>query len=382
MSLRSARFSVLLLVHFGCSQLLPDMARGAESPDETLPLPAWSSEHLQIFESTPGFAPALGGPLLPGLIGEAGDAGGAIAPTVSPPASDMPAPGSRPAWDLSLFLPEALLGRGNAAGSDRRSPTPSAALKDVSREFLESCNQSDPLEHLIDPDYLVHETQREDLQRLLDFHAHDARIKAFVIVTDYNQRIPAGANMSSVASGALKKLDSCLVVYPLGEPWRARLFLSKSVYKLEAPPYFASLVEDCANDSMLVSDPVEQLHRFCIRLSIRLFWLEKLMASEPVPATEAPPPPLAIVRPEIHMTEEKGAALPLDEPVPGRVIPHARALIAGISAIFAIALAAMAASRRHRRKLRSHVWILPEIDSTPRLGGAFCGGAASWIQYR
>ncbi len=364
---------------------LPGAAR-AEDPDEMLPLPQWSDEHLKLLDSAPATALPLGGPLLPGMIGVAPPAldGTGISATVTPQTAgnDAPLTGSRPAWDLSLFLPEALLGRGSSHPADRPSPTPSAALKDVSKSFLEACSQSDPAEHLIDPDYLVPETQREDLQRLLEFHAHDARIKAFVIVTDTDQRIPAGASMSSVASGALKKLDSCLVVYPLGEPWRARLFLSKPVYQSASPSYFASLIEDCANDSMLVSDPVEQLHRFCVRLSIRLFWLEKRMTRASDAHPERMPAPVASVRPEIHLAEEKGEALPLEEPVPGRLDGRIRTLAAGAAALIALALAALAAYRRHLNKLRTHVWMLPETDTVPRLGGTFCGGAAAWIQYR
>lgn len=372
----------------GCMALgiVLQVPAGAEDLDEILPLPQWSEEHLKLLDSVPATALPLGGPLLPGMIGVAPPAldGARISATVTPQtdASEAPLAGSRPAWDLSLFLPDALLGRGSSNSAERPSPTPSAALKDLSKSFLEACSQSDPSEHLVDPDYLVPETQREDLQRLLEFHAHDARIKAFVIVTDTDQRIPAGASMSSVASGALKKLDSCLVVYPLGEPWRARLFLSKPVYQSASPSYFASLIEDCANDSMLVSDPVEQLHRFCVRLSIRLFWLEKRMTKAPDAPPERIPAPVAAIRPEIHLAEEKGAALPLEEPVPGRLDVPFSTLAAAAAAMIALALAALAAYRRHRDKLRTHVWILPETETVPRLGGSFCGGAAAWIQYR
>ena len=235
---------------------------------------------------------------------------------------------------------------------------------------------------MIDPDNHVSETQKEDLLRFLQFHARDARINAYVMVTDRDQKIPANAEISNIASGALSSSDSCLAVYPLGEPSRARLFLSASIHKAAAPEYLKSVVEDCAKDAALVTDPLEQLHRFTVRLSIRLFWLEKLITSSQQALTLAQPddevPSDLIARREAALA----TALLEQNPAPARAGIQWWSVILGILVSLAGGALTYAALRHRRVRLLNYVWMLPEIEVPPRLGGAFSGGGGAWIQYR
>ena len=282
--------------------------------------------------------------------------------------------------DLSLFLPDALLGK-TIQPYQNPGPTPVEALRDLDEDFLTICRESPGNEHLIDPENHVSETQKEDLLRFLQFHAHDARIKAYVLVTDRDQAIPRLADLSGIASGSLRSQDSCLAVYPLGEPWRARLFMSASIHKAIAPEYLKSVVEDCARDAAQVTDPLEQLHRFTVRLSIRLFWIEKLIGpgkpSLVQPTHEEVPSDILVGR-ELALAE---ALLEHDASFSSGPVQWWSVVVGILASVGGGAVTYAALCYRRRRNL-NYVWMLPEIEMPPRLGGAFSGGGGAWIQYR
>lgn len=351
---------------------MPCLCRCAEL-DEILPLPQWSDGAKENSQ-------ALGALLLPDGMLHDDLIPNPSSLTIEEPPSATQFELQRPLGDLSLFLPDALLGKAIKPALPT-APTSSEMLRELDAEFLAHCLEAPEQDHLIDPDSHVSETQREDLVRFLDFHARDARIKAYVVVTDRDQVVPSHADLSHAASGAFAKHDSCLAVFPLGEPWRARLFVSRSVSKVAGPDHLAGMVEDCAKDAMQVSDPLEQLHRFTIRLSIRLFWLERMMggnqpALSRVSAHDVPQD--VIAKREAALT----AALNTSEIESGRSSWDLYSVGLGMLLSLAGGAATYAALRHRRKKLLGYVWLLPEIEIPPRLGGAFSGGGGCSIRFR
>lgn len=365
-----------------CSSVLLVLTALSALRGEDLPLPSWSENELRAVSEGVGPLPMLGGALLPeGMVPPETVPG----PLLRPPSisesvrQSTPSPG-----DISLFVPDALISRMGAAAKDEvRGPTPLSELHDLDSEFVEACLGAPAEDRLLDPSSLVAHSQYEDISRFLAFHARDARVDAYLLVIDRDQRLPEGAELSKVASGALLGADACLAVYPLGEPWRARLFMSSSVHQAVAPKYLAGLLEDCSRDAMLVSDPLEQLHRFAVRLSIRLFWLEKVMPARGA-TTSSPSAPVPTALPEVV------AAMP-EPPVEvqnGQVsvvwsqMARDPRFIAGLVVVLLIPLLLAVMRARHRSFMRAHVWYLPEAEVPARLGGAFSGGAGTMIQFR
>lgn len=381
---RFFRFVVIAGI-YGFSALLS--VRGGDEPDAVLPLPQWLGTPRLDNESGAEGVPGryLGRLLLP----DASLTGNDHEP--HPWMADEPLSingeftPSAPPGDLSLFLPDALLGR-SFRPSQAPVSSPASQLRALSDDFLTVCRESPSGDHLIDPDAHVPETQKEDLLRFLQFHARDARIKAYVLVVDRDQEIPRASDISDVASGSLGRGDSCLAVYPLNDPKRARLFLSASIHKLAAQDYLRSVVEDCADDAAQVTDSLEQLHRFTVRLSIRLFWLEKIMGAGQMGAGQlmarASPdevPQEILVRRQDALTK---ALLADADPAfrPGGL--QWWAVVLGVVAGLAAGGVAYALIVWRRRRFSGLVWILPEVEVQPRLGGDFCGGGGAWIQYR
>ena len=342
----------------------------ADPRDSELILPRWEETPLQSF--------SLGGSLFPegfttDLSSPALEGAGTRVEAVT---SEFPA--ARPDQDLSLFLPDALLGKVISAQQEKR-PTPSNELRECSAPFLAACRALSQHEHVIDPAGHMTKEQREDMSRFLDFHARDARVKAFVMVIGRDEKLPTIESLAEIASGALSNGDACLAVYPVGEPWRARLFVNERMGQIAGMGELNAMADDCARDAAQVRDSLEQLHRFTVRLSIRLFWLERLMTpKQPLAETLA------------FKSHEKHSPASTASP-PRRLakatIDQARA-IDWLSVVLGVALSlaggglACAGLRmRHRRNL-DLVWLLPEIEIPQRLGGAFCGGGGATIQYR
>lgn len=361
--------TIALVLLTGGVSFLPPVSVGAREIDDVLPLPEWIQPPS---DSTP--PPLLGGFLFP--EGTAVEQPPESAPLLQAPhAGGGEFPAANPANDLSLFLPDSLLGK-TIREYQPPPPTPESDLRPLGAGFLAACRAVVKNEHLIDPDHHVSEPQREDLTRFLQFHARDARVKAFVLVMDRNQTVSSASDLAGVASGALNAQDSCLAVYPLGEPWRARLFVSSSVHQAVDADYLNSVAQDCAKDATLVSDPLEQLHRFTVRLSIRLFWLEKLMSPLPMTAGK-----LA----EKVVAKSRNAAAPSLSKNPRHSRQqniNAWSVALGVLLSLGGGAATYAALRYRRKRLLNYVWILPEIEMPQRLGGAFTGGGGACIQYR
>lgn len=366
-------------VAFGVCSLADVPQRDRDDEGEALPLPRWSDEELRAFrENLPSMA-APGSPQ-PGTETAITDITTLLnTPIPSGPRLDhrFEGPDSelssrlRPE-DMRLFLPESILGMSTTSAHTEvaRIPTPLSSLREVPRELLDACVQAPAAEYLLDPESQVPEMQGENMRRFLDFHARDARIKLHILVIATDEKLPEHANLDNLASGNLRQNDACLLVYPLGEPWRARLFVSQPVHALTSTAFLSETIQACVTEAMEVSDSHDQLHRYAVHLSTRLFWLQKALAPD-LDQVAGQEKRLAEVQPKASNGDE----------VTGT--PHA-GLWWAIVSLFGGAALTLGGRRLHRHmrsQQASHVWILPEPETIPRLGGAFTGGGGGTIRY-
>jgi hypothetical protein len=372
---------VAAMLSAACTCMAADVSpKSAPKPeDHALPLPKWSEQELQIFRDQ------LLLPSSPGVLPSAGDGSGIDSDEL------LHAPlagGSRlnhlfdseskeltprlQTEDMRLFLPESLLGQSQQdQPAAAYLPTPLSSLRNVSQEFLAACEQSLPREYLIDPDQLVPEVQNHDMTRLLEFHAHDARIKLYVLVTAHDQKLPEGASLDKLASGSLLLTDACLLVYPQGEPWRTRLFVSRSIHSQVSGSFLSDTIQACLKEALQTSNIHDQLRRYTIHLSTRLFWLQKSLSTEPS-AQGKEQHTLAEFSPEAKNE-------PAQSKVPSLLLP-----VWSLTGLLVAAAAFMAGRRIHHSlqlRRRRRIWMLEEPETPPRLGGAFTGGGGGMIRY-
>jgi hypothetical protein len=341
----------------------------AQSIDEELPLPRWEREAPRVDASDPGTAfnsLLRGETLVPALPEEPGmlrfgprlnDTPTSLSPQIGP-------------TDLSLFLHGSLLQQAKPAQAPR-VPTPVMALRDLPVDITKDLTESPANTYLIDPQNLLPEVARGDLERLLDFHAGNARIRFYLLVLDANQRLPDTIDPALIAYGALTRYPSCLAIYPLGEPWRARVLLSPSVHDAASPETLLEMAADCIRDAQQADDADEQLHRYAVRLSTRLFWLQKSMSEKAVVHVG--------VSPTLREITSADKA-----PRPALILPLWSKLLLGCSAALFILWLSLRhlVMRRTPPATAGQVWMLPEAEAQPRLGGAFSAGAGAVLSYK
>ncbi|MBL9131017.1 MAG: hypothetical protein JNG86_07455, partial [Verrucomicrobiaceae bacterium] len=272
--------------------------------------------------------------------------------------------------DLRFFLPE----QASAPVIEVRQAGP--ALKEVPAEFLQAAEEALRTEYLMDPDVLVPEMAHMQMMRLLEFHAQDARIKLYVLILPPGGVLPALPGLERLASGSLVRTDSCLLAYPLGEPERARLFVSKSVFDSASTRFLAETAEACAKAAYESSEPHDQLQNYTIELSKRLFWLQKALSlNSPAPARQP------------EKLEEFARANEIPPPQlssPGfDADSSALAMLGTLAVVAFLSLAYLGGTqvvRWRRRRVQTRVWMLPEMEPLTRLGGAFTGGGGGTIR--
>lgn len=356
-----------------------EMQPGSEG-GEPLPLPRWSKEELQAFrDNMPGVGAAGVLPTEP--ISQADINELLLGPVTGGPRLDghfnsqdsLLSPRLQPEG-MRFFLPESVLSAQESRPITKKyEPTPLSSLHEVTPEFLASARQALPGEYFIDPDQLLSEMHREDVTRFLEFHARDARIKLYVLAISHDRQITNGSSLDAIASGTLLKNDSCLLVFPLGEPWRARLFLSKGIHDQTSVEFLGETIQACLQESLHSSDEHDQLKRYAVHLSTRLFWLQKALGGVADSLQdESKPSVLAEVLAEKNARSNPTSAGPANH------------FILAASALLSLSLAGAFVRwlhHKHQTRRRNRVWILAENETLPRLGGAFTGGGGGMIQY-
>lgn len=344
----------------------------AQTIDEDLPLPRWDQRPPLVngapLPQEPG---SQFNSLLPGefLVPSLPEAPGALqfGPRLMDTPSSLTPFG---ATDLSLFLPGSLLQQARPAEAPR-VPTPVPALKDLPASVIAELSSAPAEDYLIDPQNLVPEIARADLERLLEFHNSDARIRLHLLVLDADQKLPDSVDPSTIAHGALELQHSCLAIYPLGEPWRARVLLSRPVHAATKPDLLMDMVADCIRDAQQTDDPVEQFHRYTVRLSTRLFGLQNSLSTASAPAAASP-----------ALSEVTAGGAPPTALLLWLTSPITKSVLTTLAVLgFAWLLLRRILKRHKHREDSGHVWMLPEHPTTPSLGGAFSAGAGAQISF-
>lgn len=353
----------------------------AEDENQLLPLPAWTEQDMSLLHEAPEAIP-LGGYLWPDGFNPDSVLPPETSPTRRPPDGllDDDASGplsSKRTEGFLLFIPK-------PRPLTPRKPTaqnPQHSLVEVKADFLRECEELEPDGCLLDPHSLLAETASEDLRRLLSFHSGEASTTANFLLLDLDEQLPASADLSRIGRGKLVQNHACLTVYPLAEPWRARIFMTREITTGVPTAYLRGILQACARDAMRASDPVEQLQRFATQLSIRLIWMERAY-----PHLFTVPDEAAKTEPESApvLSEVRRDPVPVAEPnSPFYARWQSAAIITGCSLVglLAIVLICRVILRWQRRRMRNSVWLLPEVEAKPRFGGPHCGQGGVWIRY-
>lgn len=271
-------------------------------------------------------------------------------------------------------------GEANPKGAGSQTPEIDA-LTDVDAGFLHVCEQLPAGTFLLDPRGLLPQNAATALRQSLWQQAERARIAVHVMLLPGRHKLPDAVDLSRITSGGLMRGLSCLVVYPMGQPARVRLFLSKEITQTVPSEALQELAQHCIRKAGDSADDVGQLTpNFISELLLRLTWLER---EHPVVFADSGMSGTPV---QSH-AEDAGAASKESTWGDGlrQLWQKERTLIhwsgGGLLALLGLIWLLRTLWRRMIARRRSRVWMLPPVKTRPRLGGKHCGGGGASMRY-
>lgn len=292
-------------------------------------LPAWTGNERKEFESNVR---------VPGIISLTVD-GGAEEPAAEPLAFEPP-----------------------LAGEITEDP---ALTIEVPEKFLPAYFAERPKNFLVDPQNFLGPADSRDRLGFLNYHASDSTIDLYVYVFGGDQEIPGHVRQEELIERFFTDGRPAVVVYYyMGAPQRSAVFLSPSITGSIPVAEQRRALESAVMQALERSKPAEQVDRFLVQMSIRIYWMERMMAGEPLPSAGPVSTADAIA------TGKPGKfqwlqALAVRSAVPAAVL-------------LGVLLAAIGFIQWQRLRGR---YRFPEFEVEPRLGGAHAAGIGAVISF-
>lgn len=235
-------------------------------------------------------------------------------------------------------------------------PEPEPDFDAIAKEQAEHIRQAlkeTPSSFLIDPQQLLTEQERHDLEHFLAYHAEAAPVAIATMM------LPSGVDLSSDVSFAELRREwfgdepVMLVVYTLGNPGVAELIWSSDAMPLEAQQ---AIWAACLRESLVANDPFAQSQHYLTELATRLYWYH----TDELPTAA---PPLDLVAPSHEATSRPSVMIP----------------IFGLT-LMSFGAIGLVGYWIYRRRERMPI-MLPEVELSPRLGGPYGGGGHAVVSF-
>jgi hypothetical protein len=252
------------------------------------------------------------------------------------------------------------------------SPTPDEIAGDhlpanaVPESFWATYFAQRPEGFLVDPQKLLKPEQHAQQLRFLTDHAGDSTIDFYLYVFEGTQSIPGEVRAEELIERCFQSgRPAAVVFYFLGAPERTELRLSPAIAEAVSLPEQRRSLQSSVALASDKSGAVEQLEAFCQQMSIRLYWVERLMkgGAENV-AAFAP----SIETPAKKSSSEKKEKL--------LAFVRLWAPQAGVAVAALLLLVVLRLFWKAKAKCR-----FPEFEVEPRLGGEHAAGIGAVISF-
>lgn len=162
---------------------------------------------------------------------------------------------------------------------------------------------------------------------------------------------------------------SAVVYYFMGAPQRSVIYLTPALTDVVSAAEQRRALESSVMQAFEKVDPVEQLESFLVQMSIRIYWMERMLdgAAEEEGAFATVPPPVISGEKEREATERSGAMAETVRRYSVLAMVVLGALACGLG---------MTAWMRMKARFR-----FPEFDVEPRLGGDHAAGVGAVISF-
>ncbi|MEP2776333.1 MAG: hypothetical protein ABJQ29_14945 [Luteolibacter sp.] len=241
---------------------------------------------------------------------------------------------------------------------------------EVAEEFLVQYFENKPTSYLVDPQNLMDTRQQKDLETFIEYHAKDSSIDMYIYVFGADQRIPSEVREEEVVERLYSVGKPAVIVYYYaGAPQRSAVYLSPVLTDAVSAAEQRRALESSVMKAFASAQPFEQLEAFLVQMSIRIYWMERMIegtAAETmatIPGDERAPKPAAA---------ELAAKRKIEIPAWMKLVGAAAvAACGGLLALWSLAMWWMS-----RRRFQ-----LPEFEVEPRLGGSHAAGIGAVISF-
>ena len=239
---------------------------------------------------------------------------------------------------------------------------------EVAEKFLSAYFAERPKTFLIDPQNLFGHADYRDRLDFLNYHASDSSIDLFVYVFGGDQEIPSEVRQEELIERFFSEgRPAAIVYYYLGAPQRSVVYLSPSLTDSVSAAEQHRALESSVMQAFERTKPAEQIEKFLVQMSIRIYWMERMLAGETTPLLASASP--------VGVAGEKAAAKSskfvwLQELAQQAAVPAA-VLLGVLMTAFGL---------NHWLRLRAR-YRFPEFEVEPRLGGAHAAGVGAVISF-
>jgi hypothetical protein len=265
------------------------------------------------------------------------------------------------------------------APKTQESPPPPAepsGLLEIPQTHEDAYFAKKPQTFLIDPQLLLPQRLRQQRESFLRYHSDDSSIDLRIYLIDATQHTPARTRIDAMMRAFFQgNKPTALIFYPLGAPDRATLHLNTDLAAAIPDAEIKRALSHSIMQAREKSDPASQLEAFLVQMSIRLYWMERLLenSSHPKPSDSQPSTPTPSNSPAPSPSFQDSITSKL-QPLLDAARPHTTtaAWVASISGLILISLIWSRLRAPH---------ILPDFSIEPRLGGNHAAGVGATITF-
>jgi hypothetical protein len=225
-------------------------------------------------------------------------------------------------------------------------------------------------EFIVDPQGLLSSKDLKDRTEFLRYHAGDSSINLYIYLFKGDQEIPGEVREEEIIERFFSEgKPAAVVYYYLGAPQRSVFYLSPSLTDAVSAAEQRRALQSSVIQAFQSAVAADQLEAFLVQMSIRLYWMERMLVGN-VRASDAMP-----VLADAAVTRSAETVSPPTLGIVGKFIvpwiPHA---------LLMVMIPAVALGFRSWLGLRAR-YHFPEFDVETRLGGGHAAGVGAVISF-
>ena len=244
-------------------------------------------------------------------------------------------------------------------------------VSSIDPTFVDGYFRTRPEGFLIDPQQLLTTQEFRDREGFLNYHSRDTEIDFYFYLFDARQELPEGESVQQVVDDFFQGEKAVAVVfYYLGMPERTQIGFSDKVKESVLEEELGKILVMSVEEALEKSDPTSQIESFTVQFSIRLYWLEKMVARNRLDGSALDSDMLLDL--EVIVEGESGFFARLKE--------NPAMLYGSMLAAILIPAALLGILGRYYAE-RKREYIFPDAQGSPLLGAPHAAGVGGVISY-